>query len=129
MSLLDSIFGHWDNEGFYSRSDSGRLHTRMYPQRGCTVCAAEGWISASKPPRSAPPLAVCQQAPTPTPDPDSTMAYLALSAEEIRAAIGHLELVCGDSRVDCSVRRVALDALRDALTAVEAEMEAGHARP
>lgn len=66
---------------------------------------------------------------TVAPDPDSTACYLALSAEDIRTAIGHLELACDDSRVDASVRRVALDALRDALTAVEAEMEANNAQP
>lgn len=64
----------------------------------------------------------------PTSDPDSTACYLALAAEDTRAAIGHLQLACDDSRVDLSLR-VALDALRDALTAIEAEMEAGDAQP
>lgn len=123
MSILDALFGrqtgHWAWAGIQQQ-----FHTWQYPQVGCHVCEAEGWIPASKPPMSA-----CQEALEPESTSDDAPAYLAMAAEEITCAIGHLELACDDSRVDASVRRVALDALRDALTAVEAELEANNAQP
>ena len=145
MSILNSTFwrlprGHWAWAGIQQQ-----FHTWQYPKVGCPVCEAEGWIPDTQP---APPhytaqhipesvgingemhsgyyhMELCQQPPdAPAPDPDSTPAYLAMAGEEVTCAIRHLELACADSRVDASVRRKALGALRDALTAIEAEMEA-----
>lgn len=124
MSILDSIFGSQQSRGHWAWAGiQQQLHTRSFPQMGCPVCKAEGWLPASKP---APAMATCQQAPDAESPADDALAYLALAVEETRAAIGHLELACADSRVDHSVR-AALDALRDALTAIEAELEARHA--
>lgn len=122
MDFFSSIFssrphGHWVWAGIQQQ-----LHTRTLPQVGCSICEAEGWIPASKPP-----MATCQQSPDAESAPDDTPAYLAMAAEEVACAIRHLELACADSRVDASVRRAALDALRDALTAIEAELEASNA--
>ena len=101
MSILDSIFGN----------------TRKAIDANTTFAPLR--ISAT--PEAT--MAGCQQAPDAESTPDDTPAYLAMAGEEVTCAIHHLELACADSRVDASVRK-ALDALRDALTAVEAEMEA-----
>ena len=67
----------------------------------------------------------CQDAAyTPTPDPDSTLAYLALAAEDIQHAIDHLKAACRDGGVDESLGEFTLDALRGIRDAVEAEAEA-----
>ena len=123
MSILDSIFGSQQSRGHWAWAGiQQQLHTRSFPQMGCSVCEAEGWIPASKP---APAMATCQQSPDAesTSDPDSAVDHLAFAMEDIQSASTHLTLATADSRVDRSVRK-ALDALRDALTAVEAEMEA-----
>ena len=102
MSILDSIFGN----------------TRKAIDANTTFAPLR--ISAT--PEAT--MAGCQQAPDAESTPDDTPAYLAMAGEEVTCAIHHLELACADSRVDASVRRKALGALRDALTAIEAEMEA-----
>lgn len=80
-----------------------------------------------RPPR----VMFCQPSPAdgyaydPTPDPDAAACYRALAREDIKRAIQHVLLTASDTLAAC----VALDALHDALTAIEAEMEAGHAHP
>ncbi len=124
MSILDVLFGrpgaqgHWDNSGFF-----GRLHTRSLPQVGCRVCEQEGWIPASptKPPMIA--------RTTNTPSPDATRDYLADARGKVVNAIADIRLATMDT--DTFACQVALDALHDALTAIEAQMpqmEAHHAQ-
>ncbi len=71
-------------------------------------------------------MPACQEAPATESAPDDTPAYLALAREDTQRAIGHLEA----SDTDTFACQVALDALHDALTAIEAQMsqmEAHHA--
>ncbi len=110
MSILDTIFGrqqaygHWVWAGIQQQ-----LHTRSLPQVGCRVCEAEGWIPA---------MSACQEAPATESAPDDTRCYLALAREDTQHAIRHMATM----DTDTFARQVALDALRDALTAIEAEM-------
>lgn len=69
-----------------------------------------------------PELLICQQ--PYAPNMDSTPAHLHEAYMAVKRAITHLEAIQRDSRVDVSVRHKALDALRDAQTAIEAECEA-----
>lgn len=122
MSILNSTSwrlprGHWAWAGIQQQ-----FHTWQYPRVGCPACEAEGWIPASNPA----PMATCQQAPD-APNSDSTPTHLHEAYMAVKRAITHLEAICRDSRIDVSVRHKALDALRDAQTAIEAECEAGHA--
>ena len=61
---------------------------------------------------------------TVAPTPDDTPAYLTLAREDVQRAIRHME-----ASTDTFARQVALDALHDALTAIEAEMEQANAQP
>ncbi len=70
----------------------------------------------------------CQEdAALPTPDPESTACYLALSIEDCDRLIAHLSAACRDARVDESLGEFTLDALRGIRAEIAAELEARHA--
>lgn len=60
----------------------------------------------------------------PTPDPDSTAAYLAFTLEHLDATIRTLSAACRDARVDESLGEFTLDALRGIRDEIAAEVEA-----
>ena len=63
----------------------------------------------------------------PAPDPDSTLAYLALSIEGLDDVIRNLSAACRDSRVDVTLGEFTLDALRGIRDEIAAEVEARRA--
>ena len=70
----------------------------------------------------------CQDAAyLPTPDPDSTLAYLAFTLEHLDAAIRTLSAACRDPLVDESLGEFTLDALRGIRAEIAAEVEARRA--
>ena len=70
----------------------------------------------------------CQDAAyAPAPDPDSTLAYLALSIEALDDVIRNLSAACRDARVDESLGEFTLDALRGIRAEIAAEVEARRA--
>ena len=70
----------------------------------------------------------CQDAAyAPVPDPDSTLAYLAITLEHLDATIRTLSAACRDSRVDASLGEFTLDALRGIRAEIAAEVEARRA--
>ena len=70
----------------------------------------------------------CQDAAyLPMPDPDSTLAYLALSIEGLDDVIRNLSAACRDSRVDVTLGEFTLDALRGIRAEIAAEVEARRA--
>ena len=67
----------------------------------------------------------CQDAAyAPAPDPDSTLAYLALTLEHLDATIRNLSAACRDARVDVTLGEFTLDALRGIRAEIAAEVEA-----
>ena len=67
----------------------------------------------------------CQDAAyAPVPDPDSTLAYLAITLEHLDATIRTLSAACRDSRVDVTLGEFTLDALRGIRAEIAAEVEA-----
>ena len=63
----------------------------------------------------------------PVPDPDSTLAYLALTLEHLDATIRNLSAACRDARVDVTLGEFTLDALRGIRAEIAAEVEARRA--
>ena len=63
----------------------------------------------------------------PVPDPDSTLAYLALSIEGLDDVIRNLSAACRDALVDETLGEFTLDALRGIRAEIAAEVEARRA--
>jgi len=119
MSILDVLFGRQQPYGHWAWAGiQQQLHTRTFPQVGCSACEAEGWIPASKPAMSA-----CQEAP----EPDSTSADLARCVEALDIAVARLKAASRDPLIDQALGEFTLDALRGIRDAVEAEIP--HAQP
>lgn len=115
MTIFDTLFGrpqvsgHWVWAGIQQQ-----LHTRTFPQVGCRVCEAEGWIAPVTP-------AIPARKPTrhPTPDPDAAKVLLSLAADDIQSAIDRITRATKDDpRLD-----EALDIYRERLRGIRAALE------